>query len=166
MSPERLNQDLAAVEAALTSLSPAPSTLDRDRVMYLAGQASGRRQRASRASWLWPCTTAATVLVACTLGVLLAGRSQPQMVERIVYVESGRPGDTEVRPHEASVAEGGRESLIPSREQLPLDYLKLRQLVLAHGIDALPEPKPAMAPDRKGPPSPSDYRHLLEQIEG
>ncbi len=166
MSEERMSHDLAAVEAALASLRPAPSALDRDRLMFLGGQASARRQRAWGASWLWPCATAATVLVACTLGVLLAGRSGPQVVERIVYVESGGHPDTGVRPHEASPAQGGSERLLAGREELPVDYLELRQLVLARGLDALPAPSSATPPDRQGPPARSDYRHLLEQIEG
>ena len=42
MSEERLNEPLATFEAALASLRLRPSSLDRARVMYLAGQASVR----------------------------------------------------------------------------------------------------------------------------
>ena len=44
MSQEPLNPDLAGVEAALAGLRPAPSALDRDRLMFLAGQAAGLRR--------------------------------------------------------------------------------------------------------------------------
>ena len=41
MSEKRINEELAAVEAALASLKPAASGVDRDRVMFLAGRIVG-----------------------------------------------------------------------------------------------------------------------------
>jgi hypothetical protein len=42
MSQERLNDELAAIEAALCSLTPAATGCDRDRLMFLAGRASAK----------------------------------------------------------------------------------------------------------------------------
>ncbi|MHB1034625.1 MAG: hypothetical protein ACYC35_04580 [Pirellulales bacterium] len=44
MSEESLGKDLKAAEAALGSLVPRSSRIDRDRLMFLAGQAAGRGQ--------------------------------------------------------------------------------------------------------------------------
>ncbi len=74
MSEERLSEELAAVEAALASLRPAPSRIRRDRLLRLAGQISAaprsRRsvpglaggRRAIR--WATGLATAACLLVA------------------------------------------------------------------------------------------------------
>ena len=40
---KRLNEELAAIEAALGSLTPAASSIQRDRLMFLAGRASADR---------------------------------------------------------------------------------------------------------------------------
>jgi hypothetical protein len=59
MSERNLDAELAAVEATLTELVPAESSLSRDRVMYLAGMAAGRSERsATTVGWALPteCT--------------------------------------------------------------------------------------------------------------
>jgi hypothetical protein len=43
MSQERLSDELAAIEAALCSLTPAASGIERERLMFLAGRASAKR---------------------------------------------------------------------------------------------------------------------------
>ena len=72
MSQEPLNSDLADVEAALAGLRPARSALDRDRLMYLAGQAAGYR-RARRAVWIGAGTSLAATLAACVLALRCSG---------------------------------------------------------------------------------------------
>src|SRR5271169_37393 len=97
---EGLPEDLKAVEKALRRLTPAASQIDRDRLMYLAGQASvtsapapsgsiiGTRFAASaRRNW-WPVATAALAMISITLGGLLAdaiGRGQT-----VVYLQLPR----------------------------------------------------------------------------
>jgi len=121
MSEKRLNEELAAVEAALGSLQPKSTALDRDRLMFLAGRAAAERKPTA---WLWPLATAATTLVAITFGTMLATRDGPQVVERVVYV---RPTQQADKPPATSA-------------ELRTDYLKLRRLVLLQGVDAMPEP--------------------------
>lgn len=91
MFEDRLNDELAAVEAALASLTPTRSGVQRDRLMFLAGRASQAdgallRRRRRFTVWLWPCATAASLLVAAVLGVVWAAGGRPEVVERVVYV--------------------------------------------------------------------------------
>lgn len=137
MSEERLSEALAAVEAGLASLQVRPSSLHRARVLYLAGQAAVRgadpASRTSRAGWLWPVATAASVLVAVALGgVLLLGGARPPTVERVVEVQVDPP-EGSIGEHDYLLA-GSGESLGPP---LRIDYLVLRRSVLTHGVDAL-----------------------------
>jgi hypothetical protein len=73
--------ELRSLEARLASLSPRPDRLDRDRLMFLAGQASLAEVNVSRttilgvklASRAWPTAFAAMSAVAATLlGILIA----------------------------------------------------------------------------------------------
>jgi hypothetical protein len=132
-----MTPDLAAVEAALKSSSPEPLGPGRDRMLFLAGQASVRPAGLAilrlRSRWIWPCLTAASVLVAATLGSLLYVQGGIQVVERIVYVPDNRPDGTAESPVPSL-------SSSPSSPSLPFaDYFQLRSLVLAQGLDALPE---------------------------
>jgi hypothetical protein len=140
MSEENLSEELAALEAALSSLGPKPSGLDRDRVMFLAGRASvGKRWLAAKhpgASWLWPCLTAASLLVAAAFGGMLLMRGGPPIAHMASPTGPGQDEPT-------AVAGSGER---PTRRKVRTDYLRLRQLVLAEGVDALPAPGPSFAP--------------------
>jgi hypothetical protein len=94
MSPHEdpLN-DLSALEAALASLVPRADWLDRDRLMYLAGQASvahtpaaGHPAAVSPRRWGWPAAFAAMTAVAASLLVALVMQPGPQVAERVVFV--------------------------------------------------------------------------------
>ena len=79
-------------EQSLSSLAPRAARLDRDRLMFLAGQASGGRQppvvmASSPASrWSWPAAFSAMTALAASLLVMLLNRPEPQVIERIVRV--------------------------------------------------------------------------------
>jgi hypothetical protein len=141
MSEERVEKelpgDLKALEAALGGLKPAAGAIDRDRLMYLAGQASvDRGKRLARFGW--PLATAALVVISVTLGgrlYALSGRlEQVAQKERSPAVENRQ------------VASGGlpRESVALSTPRVQtaggggLDYIELRSAVLSGGVDALP----------------------------
>jgi hypothetical protein len=155
MSPEKkndgLSEELAALQATLSSLRPKPSSLDRDRVMFLAGQAAAQRRPAS-ARWaafdslLWPCATASSLLLAATFGamLLLGGTSQ----QRVVHVEAKGPDVHAGQTREATALD---ETARPLRQTGRADYLKLLQLVMTEGVDALPEPKSTPRPRREVP---------------
>jgi hypothetical protein len=151
MFQERLNPELAAVEAALASLVPKASGVDRDRLMFLAGQAAARPRRGA---WLWPCATAASLLLAAALGITIVVHGGPRTLERIVYVP--------VQPQAASEW-SATVAFDRSPEPMRADYLRLRRTVLDRGVEAISE-SPAAAP-RDGRPSPkTGNRQLLEQL--
>src|SRR5206468_691136 len=77
--------DLSALAGALRALTPRPATLDRDAVLFRAGQAAAPRR------WLWPAATAASAALALTLGLMLVLRPAPRPIERVVYVPVERP---------------------------------------------------------------------------
>ncbi len=130
MSEERLNDEL---ETALASLSPKATSVDRDRLMYLAGLAAASKSPAP--SRLWRLATAASLLMAASFGGMLLVRGSQQ----VVYIERHEPADVS-QPDRSSVA--AQDDHRPQQKQIPADYLKLRRLVLADGVDALPSPKP------------------------
>ncbi len=151
-----LDPELNAIEAALGSLAPSKSRLDRDRLMFLAGQ---RQQQRQTARWPWRAIAATLALVALGEGALLAFRpeSEPRIVERLVVVqEPALPERSEpVRPPmpepegPAPVVILSQSSKRPDRSSVfasswPSDssYMQLRRNVLRYGIEGLPEPPP------------------------
>ena len=136
MSEKPVKNDLSAVEAALGSLQPTPSGVDRDRLMYLAGEAAAGRslsRRRRRADWLWPCAAAASMLLAVGFALMWVS-AEPEA--RIVYVERGDE-TPEPAPQPTAVAEQGTDITSP-RKTWGTDYLQLRRLVMTEGVDALP----------------------------
>lgn len=87
MSPdegkEGLLPELTAIEAVLASLAPRTDRLNRERLMFLAGQASAAaRPERCRAwtRWLWPAAFSAMTAVAAMLLVMLV--VQPGQIAR------------------------------------------------------------------------------------
>jgi hypothetical protein len=74
------SKEIDDLENALKALRPA-AQLDRDQLMYKAGQTA-----ASRRGWFWPASTA--LMTAATAAVVLALvlRPQPAPQERVVFV--------------------------------------------------------------------------------
>jgi hypothetical protein len=144
--PDPTHDDLTALQAALTRLTPAPDGIDLGRLLYRAGQASVPRH--SRA---WPWATAAATLLAAALGAVLLFRPAPPPTERIVVGHDRAPPDETpvarqlpapgVPPDAAEDADRGRSAA---------DSFRLRQEVLARGVDALPAPTPWPAAARRG----------------
>jgi hypothetical protein len=126
MSEDIREPEMTALETALAGLAPRPACIDRDRLMFLAGQRS-----AARRGWLWPCASAALASAATLLSVLLLYRPEP----RIVRVPSPA-----VQPSQqaASVLAVNDE-----RWNEQIKGLQLRNEVLSRGVDALPEPPQA-----------------------
>ena len=159
MSEHRTSEELKAIEAALGSLVPRQGGMDRDRLMYRAGAASVARRSAR---WMWPAATATMTLLSVTLAVSLVGRGEPRVVERIKYVTVDGPTKTTPDPSPRSISMNRRqhvESMASSG-----NYLRLRRLVLAGGVEALPPP-PARRGDGIAGPSPITNRDsLLKQL--
>ena len=142
MSEESNPQDVKGIEAALGALAPAPVRIDRDGLMFRAGQASTGRHR-----WAWPAAAGALAAVAATLAMVLVPRPRPEPEQRIVYVEVEKkpvkvPEKTEPP---VQVARAAQERLV--RDDLPrarIGYFKLRDELLRWGLDALASPPVAI----------------------
>jgi hypothetical protein len=146
MSAERIDETLLAVQSALAALRVKPPSMDRDRMMFLAGRASAQplsplARRAGEgpgvraARWLWPLATTASLLAAVVLGGLLVKSQTSQIVDRVVYVPVDRPIELPGE-HDAPLAAADESPGPPLRS----DYLVLRRLVLTEGVDAMPQP--------------------------
>jgi len=133
MAEELPPAELGAIETSLRGLQPTAAFLDRDRLMFKAGQESMRRLQ-----MLWPMATAAAVLLAVGLGSVLALRPP---VDRVVYVDRAPPAP----PDKASPA------VEPPQVLERTAYSRLRRLVLEEGVDSLPPPPPVPAPLRGEP---------------
>jgi hypothetical protein len=139
MSGQDPTPELAALEGQLRLLAPREGSLDRDALLYRAGQAS------ARGGWLWPLTAAVSTLTAVALGVALASHPGPRVVERVVYVPVERPAPE--APRDTSVGEP--ISPEPARpialHELP-PHLRLREQLLRWGLDGLGEAPVTSAP--------------------
>jgi hypothetical protein len=70
---EPQNEELNSLESALRTLKPAAASLDRDQIMYLAGQTSVQPAHGSFIRrTAWPLATAASVMLAALLGRVTA----------------------------------------------------------------------------------------------
>jgi hypothetical protein len=162
MSEEPLNAEMAAFESMLGRLQPQPATVNRDRLMFLSGQAAAARPGARRkllARYWGPLALAANLLLALTLGILLAAHRSPPAVERIVYVSTNQAAGA--ASSDAAPASTPR-ALAAGDDWGP--YLKLRQEVLAHGLDALPEAAGGGPGNRETPTPESLRRDVLERL--
>jgi len=196
---EELAPELKALEAELAALCPRTDRLSRDRLMFLAGQASVAAKASGRApfgaAWGWPAALAAMTAAAASLLGILFWRPQPHFVERIVerpvertdrdaaaaHAQHGRPivkDQTPPQPdqqrietppaaqqtHLASARPGlpGYADWAGLRWQAP--YPRLRDQVLARGLDSWAAPAPVPAQQSAGAPAAPSYRQLLDSL--
>ncbi len=144
MSDERyLTSAESELESALRGLRPAGASIERDQFMFRAGQAS-----ATRRGRLWQGATAA---LAIALAASFLVRPSPKEVERIVYVPQQPPSSTDRRPANVEPF-NSRGSLTP----FDGSYLRLRNAVLAHGLDALSAFGPPAGPFSTSSRSPDE----------
>jgi hypothetical protein len=159
--PERteLAADLAALEQQLAALTPTAPRIDRDKLMFAAGQAAVSRPRwpgdvFSRPKWpgyiggpcwagssFWPAATAmmtaATVLLAT---MLVWQRQSAQVAEREAKPQAAlarvddRPGDgaAGLAPRPEVLTAGW-----PAFQQPASGYLGIRYIALTRGVGAL-----------------------------
>jgi hypothetical protein len=127
MSDELNAAEVNALETALRALKPQAS-VDRDALMFRAGQESMRRGR-----WTWPTVAAASWLLAGALGTFVAVRPA---TEHVVYV----PVEKMSPAAPAAPAAPVTTTLAPSA------YIKVRLQVLHEGAESLPPPPPVPLP--------------------
>ncbi len=121
--------ELSELEAVLRDLAPRPAQLDRDAVLFRAGQSAGRR------GWFWPAATAISTGTALVLAIALACRPGPAVVERVVYLPAEPPAPV-VEEADTSVPPAARssEGLAP--------YRRLEDHLFRQGLEGLGEPPP------------------------
>ena len=117
------------LEAVLGGLQPVAVAIERDRLMYRAGQSSAHRRNLA-----WPILS---IALAMMLGVSLLHQPESQMqtveVEKLVYIkEPASPV-----PLMVHVATPVRQP-DPYQLQAQASYVKLRDKVLTEGLDVLP----------------------------
>jgi hypothetical protein len=153
--------ELIAIESALGSLVPARSRVDRDLVMFRAGQASVRRSRSGPRAW--NAIAASLAIIALGEGVLLAYRPPPRIVEKVVVVREPARALI-VQPPEPGVAEVPESLSIENSLSLgQTDYERLTAQVLRYGLDGLPA-SPMVASPASGPWPASSGQMLQEEL--
>ena len=151
MSESTSDPKLAALEKSLTALVPVPGRIDRDQLLFRAGQASVRTR-----PWLWPTSTALLAVVATVLGTALVMRPAPAPVDRIVYVPVPQPAGMSSAPTSSAVVSTtspGALSSIGDAGNLwasSTEYLQQRNQAIRWGVEALP-PTPSMASTMQTP---------------
>jgi hypothetical protein len=185
MSEERLSSELAALEATLAGLAPAPSGIDRDRLMFLAGQAAGRRASAFGVRRFIAAFRRANPTAAqCSYTEEKAAMNHrtPKMLWPIATAASllvaacfgvlwGAGRDVKsVEPPIVVSAPGLPPVVDPAADTSPPSPWANRRLCLAvleKGIAGMPEsPIGASYPDHPVPPPPQNdsYRGLLNEF--
>jgi len=171
---------LAPIEQTLAGFTPVGPRLDRDRLMFLAGQASARCQEpgdrgqgpgladirvfAPSRHWLWPATAA--TFAATSLALLVALVMRPAIQPQIVYrdgTEAVPVGGNAAQPR----AGAAREELLAVRPAVwqppaipPDNYVHTRDVALRLGLDAL-----GTTPISAAAPAPTlNYLQLLDSL--
>jgi hypothetical protein len=147
---ENEHEEVSSLESALQSLRPAAPRVNRDRLMFLAGQASSAPQRSkwgARASWAF--TMAASVVIAAVIGRATAP-ADVQFIERVVqipvqvqpdFAEDLQPKERALIALDAVHSDSSRVRWlrdIPVDRATPGPYVRLRDQVVALGPDMLP----------------------------
>jgi hypothetical protein len=133
--PAPHEKELSDLEKLLAALPPRPTTLDRDHLLFRAGQASMTR------SWAWPVAAVATSVAAGCLAMVLVLRPLPEPVVRIVQVQvpvavpAPRPNDAQPNQPQTSPVPG----YLLDTPAPTMAYLRLRQQALRFGLEGLPE---------------------------
>jgi hypothetical protein len=122
--------ELAGLEAALSALTPVCGRINRDALLFRAGQASVRTR-----GWAWPCATAALGLLAAVLGVIVAVR--PVAIERVVVtIREPAPAVSQANPTPAQTMPHATAGTQPATS--PMNYMQLERQVLRWGLDGIP----------------------------
>jgi hypothetical protein len=149
MSEIPIDPELNAIASALGDLSPVPSRIDRDRLMFEAGALSRGRTRSNR--WIWPSVAAALAMALTGESLFLASRPATRVVERVVVVRE--PSGSAPSPSKSPPPTSSLEPVVilsqvdvrslttpPSSWESVSDYRRRQALVLRFGLDNFPEP--------------------------
>ena len=174
MSAEEKQDELKSFEAALAALLPRTDRLDRERLMFLAGQqsvlpsmgtdrrlvGSGAGDEGKKRLGAWPTAFAAMSAVAATLLVMLVFRPGPGRVENTAGQTSPRSA-----PATASLALVLRTDNRKFDEAVsPYSNLAMLHQILTQGIDSW-KPRTTESNDTKSIfTRPITNRELISQL--
>jgi hypothetical protein len=136
-----LNMEERELEARLHRLVPSSHGLQRDHLMFQAGRRAGHPQLR-----LWQTLSTVLFLGSLTLGWLSLGpepRSDPSLLVQIEPVVEPAPPVTDRR-------EPPPGRIVLGTVTHPSGYLRLRELVLLEGAEALPDAPAAPITDPTG----------------
>ena len=157
-NPDPLPRDLAEFEASLSELAPA-ETLDRDELLFEAGRRAARPVTSIR---FWKSLSAAlTVLLAVQAGLFWMPDG-----ETVADVEPPEtPADESVAP-EVPIETPEVMVNLDVQEGVPVEaqYLRIRRLALARGVDAIYSP--SVDEDDGETDADTDQRVLLRELLG
>lgn len=134
MADKRNRLTATDIERRLHRLSPKPSSVDRDQLMYLAGQQSCPVPASKTSGWIWKSAAMLSTSVALLFAVVLADTYQ--QLQALRTVASATDEQATVRP-------ANRVSEVNDvQPDKPIDtshsLLTLRDTVIRQGVDALP----------------------------
>lgn len=135
--------DLSRMEAALAGLTPVPARVDRDRLMFQAGQAGARNSPA------WPIVSGILGVATAALVIVVLAYPRTRVVERVVYVS---PPPAPTSPEQAPVAKlptaqpPAIAAWFERSDDLPYrnPYEALEEQLLRWGLDGLPDVTPGV----------------------
>jgi hypothetical protein len=143
-----LTPELAALQAQLARLQPAPLTLDRDRLMFAAGRAAAESDTTIAATpraagaprWVWPSATALMTAACLVLSLVLIWRDetpnvavQPTDPQPAADKFVAEPTIEDFRSVEELTSRfASARSSKPTR-----GYLNVRHVALTEGVNAI-----------------------------
>ena len=166
MSENMNTQPLDGFERVLSQFTPAPPSIDRDRLMFVAGQASAQSSteysvlstQYSGRHWQWPASTAVFAATSIALAIALALRPSPSPM---IVVRNRSQSAPQLSPARQLVSlpesQRGFVAQQDDRSHSPATntYLKTRDVAVRMGLDALGSPAYSAEPSEA-----STYRDL------
>lgn len=151
------NFELTELEAALRQLTPAEPELNREKLMFLAGQASVRPRR----PLLWQGVSGVLAAVTCILCFLLVRgpRTSDAIVQTDLPIQAG--AIVEVQPQRTRDA----AFVQPPDVNVRPTSLAMRWVALQHGVDALPSYVPDSARHEYIPTNRELLREMVPRSE-
>jgi hypothetical protein len=131
---------LGELEAALAALQPLPAQINREHLMFRAGQRSQPRR------WVWPVATALMTAATVVLAVVLLAQPGEQPAERVVYVTIKEPAPSPP-PEKDALPPPPEPEVLTSTEAEPeisdpaANYFNQQRQVMRWGLEGLPPPR-------------------------
>ena len=137
-----LSEEARRTEQSLKQFQPRAVNLDRERLMFLAGQVAVSGGTEQHRKWFWPSATLAmSTVAACLLVALTLQMSRPPVVREIVREVTGPAPSPTLQAFSQSKSLPTAEPQYTSAPVLSLPasgVLQMRNTALRFGVEALP----------------------------